>query len=327
MVNCFTWGEEQSYRALRTVEALMSEFDVDRDWQKARQRYVKMWRRSNCWSGAVLSEISPESDLYWAIRIGFADTILELREQKAVVPAGISQVPVLPDFGSLTQGEMTALRLQRLQLQNEEILRRLPPTERDIPAKLQEKLGPVWTELPAKVVNTLEKAEKYCRTQVNDDDAKVWYYKAVEASFNHCFVEPLADFVENRDEKRIRVCFLPPRGSELKSPAQLRRLMLCEWAEVLETLAAPSQEGLSSLGTADLRDFTKRHFGWSRMPDLRPLSRSLRRVHDYRKGCAHYQEPSSRYDRERSELEQMRNLVLGIDGPSVIRQIFQTLRK
>lgn len=320
------WGEEPTYRALRTVEALLCEFDVHRDWRSARQRYVEMWQRSYTYKGAALSEITPESDLYWAMRIGFADKILELPEQQALVPIGISPQSVVPNSGSLTIGEITSLRLQKLQLQSEEILQRLPAGTRDIHAMLQEKLGPLLTELPTNVVNTLVKAEKYYRTDVDDDNAKVWFYKAVEASFKHCLVEPLADWLEKRDDKRITICF--PRGSGQKSPGQLRKLQLWEWADVLETLSAPHRKDFSSLGTP-LREFTTAHLGWSsRMPDLRPLSDSLRKVNKYRGGSAHHQEASSRYDRERLELEQMRNLVLGTGGqPSLIAQIFQYLRK
>ncbi len=61
------------------------------------------------------------------------------------------------------------------------------------------------------------------------------------------------------------------------------------------------------------------------MPDLCPLSRSLQMVQEYRSGSAHYQEAISRYEKEKWELEQMRNLVLGIGQDSVIAQISQLL--
>lgn len=127
-----TWEEEQSYRALRTVEALLSEFDVDRDWQKARQRYVEMWRRSDRWRGAVLSEISPESDLYWAIRIGFADTILETPGQQALVPTKIAPQTGVPDPEGLSRDDINALLLHKIDWQTQKIqeilLQHLPPS-------------------------------------------------------------------------------------------------------------------------------------------------------------------------------------------------------
>jgi len=67
------------------------------------------------------------------------------------------------------------------------------------------------------------------------------------------------------------------------------------------------------------------HLGGSRLPDLRPLAQSLRLVQQYRSGSAHYQQATSRCEKKKWELEQMRALVLGIGKPSIIVQIFRLL--
>ncbi len=77
------WGPEPLFRALCPVQALLIEFAADRDWGKARQQYVEMWQICDRWNWAALSEIGPESDLYWAIRIGFADKVKEILDRKS----------------------------------------------------------------------------------------------------------------------------------------------------------------------------------------------------------------------------------------------------
>ena len=72
-----------------------------------------------------------------------------------------------------------------------------------------------------------------------------------------------------------------------------------------------------------LLEFMREHYGWQRLPDLRPFAQSLQAVQKYRGGSAHYQEAISRYDQETLELEEIRRLVLGIEQASVIAQIFK----
>ncbi len=109
------------------------------------------------------------------------------------------------------------------------------------------------------------------------------------------------------------------------SSGKLHKLSPREWSDVLDTLAASPRKDLASLGTKDLKEFMEAHLGGPYLPDLRSLARSLRMVQQLRKGSAHYQEALSRYEKEQWELEQMRNLVLGINEPPVITQIFQLL--
>jgi hypothetical protein len=106
---------------------------------------------------------------------------------------------------------------------------------------------------------------------------------------------------------------------EHKTSSQLRKLSLREWSDVLETLSG-SHKNLASLGTEDLKRFMKEHSGELPLPALRELSRSLR---DFclRRDAGHDHVP--RHEEEIQELEQMRELVLGIKRPSLITQIFQ----
>ena len=75
-------GEEKTHEALMATLALLREYHPNRDWQKMRDECLSIWRLSYSYSGMPLSEIGPCDDLYWAMRIGFADKFLKPEEAK-----------------------------------------------------------------------------------------------------------------------------------------------------------------------------------------------------------------------------------------------------
>ena len=73
----FERGEEKTRQTLMAILALLREYDPGRDWQKMRDQCLSIWRLSDIYSGMPLSEIGPCQDLYWAMRIGFADALMK----------------------------------------------------------------------------------------------------------------------------------------------------------------------------------------------------------------------------------------------------------
>jgi len=278
-----------------------------------------MWESLSRYQWLSLREVGTGTDLYWAMRIGFADQILGTIEQTAAISPQSEPILIMRDIET-TKDIASTIALRQLKLQN--ILdERLPLGKREVRQQLQQRLFSMWSKLPAKVVDTLVKAEDYYRTGVNTDDAKVWFNKAIEASLNCCLVEPLASFVQKQDDKRIAVCYPPPRGVERKTSFQLRKVPLWEWSNVFETLSMPVHQNLASVGAEDLKHFMKEYFGELPLRALKELSHSLQDFCQYRKDSAHSH--PSRYEEEIQELEQMRELVLGTKRSSVITQIFQ----
>jgi hypothetical protein len=301
------------------VASLLCEYDEHRNWRILRQQYVSMWEALPRYQWLSLCEAGTQTDLYWAMRIGFADQMLSATEQIRIIQLQTEPSPITRDIEMTKDiASTTALWLIELRHMLEE---RLPPGKREVRHELQQRLSSVWSKLPTKVVDTLVKAENYYRTGVDTDNAKVWFNKAVEASLNYCLVEPLVSFTEKRVDKRIAICFPPPRGVERKTSYELRKLSLLEWSDVFETLSVPADKSLANLGAKDLNQFMKEHFGELSPPALKELSWSLRDFCCFRKDAAHYHIP--RHEEERQELEQMRELVLGIKRPSIITQIFQ----
>lgn len=70
-------GEEKTQQAVIAILALLREYDPACDWQKMRDQCLLIWGLSYRYSGMPLSEIGPCQDLYWAMRIGFADALLK----------------------------------------------------------------------------------------------------------------------------------------------------------------------------------------------------------------------------------------------------------
>lgn len=318
--NLLREGEKVS-RALNVVAALLCEYEPNRVWEKIREHYILMWNTSYTYQGTSLSELTPESDLYWAMRIGFADKMLEAQQHR-IIGAPVSILPTIHSIEGV-KDILSAIALRELKLQQslDEIIERQPSSKREIGQFLEQQLNSIWVELPAKVIDTLVKAESYYKTEVNNDDAKVYFAKAVEAALNHRFVTPLIDYMQKRCWKQIEVCFL--QGRETRSGEALHKLSLLEWAEIFGIISTPRVKGLADLAMPQLLEFMKQHYRWQRLPDLHPLAQSLQRIQTYRGGSAHYQEASSRYEREVWKLEEMRKLVLGIGQTSVIGQIFK----
>jgi hypothetical protein len=69
-------GEEKTKQTIMVISALLSEYQYDRDWHKAREKYFTLWEMADTYAGMPLSEIGPCHDLYWAMKIGFIDRLL-----------------------------------------------------------------------------------------------------------------------------------------------------------------------------------------------------------------------------------------------------------
>ena len=97
--------------------------------------------------------------------------------------------------------------------------------------------------------------------------------------------------------------------------------------ELSELLKAVNTGGLRMLALVPLDVFIRAHLKAAKIPDFSAIAKLLADCHRYRAGCAHYQDAESRYE-EQANLEQLRNLVLGIPPQqSILQSIYETLAK
>ncbi|MCD6568287.1 MAG: hypothetical protein J7K94_06100 [Dehalococcoidia bacterium] len=287
---------EQATLALNTVLALLVDYDPACDLHRLRERYLALWSGSSSFPGMSLDNIGPDTDLYWAMRIGFLDRALEKEHQAILVPHPSQLPPVVRAIESTKNiVETMALWMLRVDQSTQTLLERSPASKEEIYKQLERRFYPIRKEIPSKILNRIVKAERYYQIGVDDDDAKLWFCRAVEASFKHCFLTPLVDSMEKHRQKQMPLCFPLPRGLQRMSIAQIRKISLGEWGDILRTVNTSPRKGFSSLGTGDLAEFMKSHLGALRLPDLHSLAQHLSECQKYRGGSAHYQEADSRY--------------------------------
>lgn len=228
----FIFGPVRTAEAFNRILSLMSEYSPERNLAKVRERYIALWGWSNSYTGLPLSEISPHTDLYWAMKIGFLDKVLEGAQQTALVPTTQQQISI--NNMETNKDILTVIALRQLKLEQdlERIQGRLPPDKRDIRTFLESKLRLIWRELPAPVVETLIKAEMYYKSDINTAEAKVEFFKVVEASFWHCFVTPLIDFVKKNYHGQIRIYLPPPKGTKNMNAGDIQKLSLRDWGDI-----------------------------------------------------------------------------------------------
>jgi len=302
------------------VASLLCEYDEHRDWQTLRQQYVSMWESSSRYQWLNLCQAGTWTDLYWAVRIGFADKILE------------TVSPIILEF------EMTkdispniAMRQMKLQFNSDKMLEllqkviaRQTPSKQEVPLFLEQQLFSAWHNLPPDVADKLVEAEYIYGIGTLTTSATIAFAQAVIACFNYYFLNHLTNYLRKersdmtlvivlRDES-IRVGY--SRESGVRSPDYLS---LQHWAGLFETLGDPNQKGTINL---PIKMFINEKWPKLVLDDLNGLVQPLREVQIYRNHAVH---PPLSWPHQgaKKELDQTRSLVLGINVPSVITQIFQ----
>jgi len=312
------------------VGSLLSDYEKDRDWKLLREHYLQMWSGSYTSWGKPLSEVCPEDDLYWAMRIGFADRMLregqsnvlirfaeEALERKQSIeppPDVLADISALKERLAELEDERSKDR-QRLDEKLDKLFQALPPTTPKIRSRLQQHLGGVAAVMHSDVLMHCVQAEQYYENGTMQAPAIVSFAKAVEASLNHCLVNSLIDYVKKHEQKYMTICFPPPRGAKKKSIYALSKLSLAEWADILYMLSVPRGKSLSDLGIWELMKFMEEHLGGKRLPDFRPLSEPLHKIQQYRNRAAHY---STGWEEPQQDLEVTRSLVLGTGGQTPV---------
>jgi hypothetical protein len=324
----FMEESDQPGRVDFLVEALLCDLEARPDWYKLRDRYETGWRRTLVCDRASVEEISPAIDLYWAMRIGFADKMLEATHALEVAappvaaPDLIGQIQRIEDIASTT-----ALRLIKRQREEDE---RRPPTEQELRLFLEERLARVWDSLPSDVTDALLSAEYAYRagwqSGIPTRAVVKGFHEAVEACFEWYFAKPFATYLNEGGVSHTTVYWGVWREQPQKSEFQAnnpRCLSLGRWAGAFKVAADADLPASKNLQVAT---FLKDNWPDLGKDALRELADSLGKVQDYRNRAEHPHSPPRPRHTERSELGEMRKLVLGTaDSPSIIAQIYRLL--
>ena len=175
--------------------------------------------------------LSAQSDLYWAMRVGYADAHMESGEDK---PVGLLEIAKTLDQVRDTTSS-SALRVLRIESEMDrhwqDITRGLPPTEEQRKEMLQQVLGIVYDVLPERTIQHLAKALD--RWHAKDPDGqRVAIGQGVESLFHEIINPEVRKVGEDRISLKV-----PNRGSVGEYPmGRWDRISIYEWAQVFETI-------------------------------------------------------------------------------------------
>ena len=214
-------------------------------WDEYRERALKFYNTSDIehdqqvfspWNATRPPHLNPQSDLYWAMRVGFADAHSDNPGEKTGALIGISD--------SLQRIETIASSMAHHVLRAErntdhlldDVRNRLPPNQQYWYGVLQDESDGLANRLPQVTADHLVDALKY-KAAAEWDLWIVATCKSVESLFSRIVVPE----IQSRTEPGTLTLALP-RGK--RSPRRIRhedwaKISLSNWAHVLST----SKEG------------------------------------------------------------------------------------
>ena len=202
------------------------------------------------WNARQPPHLSPSSNLYWVMRVGYCDTHIE---------AGLSSAEPSPtDLGEklekieeiVSSSGIRQIRSHQEVMQEFTSLTQAIPTEESARKSLKAGIGQEMLDsLPAAIVEHLV-AAWLAKLQGRPHDARVATVKAIEAVFTRLIESRLSKIAP-----RVQVRVTRPNGSNwIYSLERMGHIQLAEWAELLPDLVRGKGEN-SKLRNALLRGF------------------------------------------------------------------------
>ena len=210
-------------------------------WSKYRQRALKFYNASEIEYrqdgprpvGATLPpHLNAQSDLYWAMRVGFADAQSGNAAERRVSLAGIADS--LERLETITSSSAQhALRTERNTDELLEVVKdRVPPNYEYWYGLLQEELPGLMSGLPRATADHLVDASRH-RYAKEWDYCKVSLCKSVESLFVRMLVPAIQEVPESKG-----LTLALPRGKRLPGNVPLRNgtsILMSGWVQILRT--------------------------------------------------------------------------------------------
>jgi len=290
------------------------------DWSRYREKCLLLYEvagAENVENRGVLfygprqpDHLSPESNLYWAMRVGHCDARLEA-DQKVHTPtraeiAGQSQR--IEGIGS--SSSLRSISSSEELRQELASLRESVPSEETARAIVGRGVGEAAVQaLPAATIEHLI-AAWLARKQGRMNDARVATFRAIESVFSRLI---LGRLVEHDPQLKIQV------HASSRSRKKIEKMPLRDWALVLPTLADGSEQD-SSLRTAIDQCFPK--VDWHQLGQCSP---TLRDACDARGQSAH--DPNREdYDLALTQADRLWSIAVGSEGtPGLISELCSAL--
>ena len=265
------------------------------------------------WNAAQPPHLSAQSDLYWAMRIGFADAHADNAGGRSVSLAGIADsLERIEAMASSTAQHV--LRTER-NTDNlvEDVHNRVMPSDEYWHGLLRERLPTLLKILPLPTVEHLIAALRH-KFAKEWDDCGICICKAVESLF-HQIIEP--KILELPESKEMKLTVPRPRNSPRRySRGNWNRIQLSGWAKIIETATEKGKN-------APL---------WSALPRAYPnvdldavvnLNFELAKIAQLRGSSAHDSTTSD--ERRANNAQELWDLVVGSGGEGFLVRFYSAL--
>ena len=291
-------------------------------WDEYRERALKFYNASDIeyprqgprpWDAVQPPHLSAQSDLYWAMRIGFADAHAANAEGRKSSLAGITDA--LERIETITSGTARHVLRAERSLDNlmDAVNDRVMPNHEYWYGLLQRELTDLVSSLPRPTVEHLIDASRH-RHAKEWDYCKVSLCKSVESLFVRILVPAIQALPESSN-----LTIALPRGKQpprKRSSAEWDRIPMSGWVQILRT----ATEGDIN---APLRDFLPRAFPNIDLDATINLHVSLENIAQLRGGAAH--DSIIADDRKIRDAVELWDLVMGAAGGGFVAQFHSAL--
>ena len=291
-------------------------------WSEYRQRALKFYNSSDIeyrpqgsipWDVTQPPHLSAQSDLYWAMRAGFADAHSERPEERRV-----SLTDVAITLERIEAVTSSAARHELRTEQNTEILlevtrNRVPPNREYWHELLKKELPGLMPRVPWATADHLIDAWNH-RSATEWDNCKVSLCKTVESLFSRILV-PRIKVLQESTELTLAI----PRGKEF--PRRRRRkdweeVSISNWSRILRTA---TEGGINE----PLRSVLPRAFPDVDLDAVVSLDIELAKIARLRGSSAH---DSATSDEQRAKnSEELWGLVVGKNGAGFLARFYSAL--
>ena len=210
------------------------------DWMAYRRTCMKLYWASDIeykgarpWNARQPAHLSPSSDLYWAMRVGYCEAHIETGRGSAE--------PSTADLGEqlekleriVSSGGLRQIRSHQEVMQGFTSLMRAIPTEEAARESLEGDIGQeMLGSLPAPIVDHLISGW-LARLQGRPDDARLETVKSIEAVFTRLIKPRLREVVPE-----VQIHITRPNGTQWTCPlGRMGRIQLAEWSALLPDFA------------------------------------------------------------------------------------------
>ena len=291
-------------------------------WDEYRERALKFYNSSDIeyprqgprpWNAAQPPHLSAQSDLYWAMRIGFADAHAGNAEDRKGSLDGITDA--LERIETITSGTAHhVLRAERnIDNLTDAVNDRVMPNHEYWYGLLQEELPDFIGRLPRPTVDHLIDASRH-RSAMEWDYCKVSLCKSVES----LFVRILVPGIQGLPESSNLTIALPrgKRAPRKRSSEEWHKISMSGWVQVLRTA---TDGGIN----APLREFLPHAFPDIDLDSAINLHVALENIAQLRGGAAH--DSITADGRKVRDAEELWELVMGAGSAGFLAQFCSAL--